>query len=121
MPANTVQTVLDEARLDLGDATTNVVTGSAITPRYPDADLLRYANSGCAKALLLRPDLNFGHYSTAWTDLVATASFPLPIEYRAGIASYVVHRAQSGDDAFANTAKADQGLVKYIRELGLGT
>ena len=108
MPANTVQTVLDEARLILNDAATNVVTGSAITPRYPDADLLRYANAGIAKALTLRPDLNFGSYGTAWTDVVATASFPLPIEYRGAIVSYVVYRNQSGDDPFAVTQKASR-------------
>ena len=121
MVANTVQTVIDEARLDLGDASTNPITGSAITPRYPDTDLLRFANAGIAKAIMLRPDLNFGNYLTIWTDVAATASFPLPIEYRAGIVSYVVHRNQSGDDPFAITQKADQGLIRYIRELGLGT
>ena len=120
MPANTVQTVINDARLDLGDAATNVVTGSAITPRYPDADLLEFANAGIAKALTLRPDLKFGSYLTTWTDVVATASFPLPIEYRAAVVSYVVHRAQSGDDAFVNTGKADKGLAAYVRELGLG-
>jgi hypothetical protein len=104
----------------LGDSATNVVTGSAITPRYPDADLLRFANAGIAKALAMRSDLNFGHYGTAWTDVVATASFPLPIEYRAAIVSYVVHRNQSGDDPFVIQQKADQGLIKYFRELGIG-
>jgi hypothetical protein len=120
MVANTVQAVLDEARLDLGDASTNPQTGSAITPRYPEADLLKFANAGMAKALMLRPDLKFGSYTTAWTDLAATSSFPLPIEYRDAIVSYIVHRNQAGDDAFANSQKADQGLIKYVRELGLG-
>jgi hypothetical protein len=120
MVANTVQAVIDEARLDLGDASTNPVTGSSITPRYPDSDLLRFANSAMAKAVVMRPDLNFGNYSTAWVDLAATASFPLPIEYRAAIVAYTVFRNQSGDDPFAIAQKADQNLVEYLKELGLG-
>jgi len=120
MVANIVQTVIDEARLDLGDASTNPATGSAITPRYPDSDLLRFANAGIAIAVTVRPDLYYNNYGTAWIDVAATASFPLPIEYRAAIVSYVVHRNQSGDDPFAITAKADQGLIKYMRGLGLG-
>ena len=115
----TVQDCLNAARLDLGDATTNVVTGSAITPRYPDADLLKFANDGIAKALVLRPDLNYGNYGTAYVDLVATSSFPLPAEYRAGITAYIVFRNQSGDDPFVLSQKADQNLVEYIKELGI--
>ena len=120
MVANTIQTIIDEARLDLGDSSTNPQTGSAITPRYPDSDLLRFANAGIAKAIVMRPDLNFGNYGTAWVDVAATASFPLPIEYRAAIVAYTVFRNQSGDDPFAISQKADQNLVEYIKELGLG-
>jgi hypothetical protein len=115
----TVQDCLTAARLDLADATTNIVTGSAITPRYPDSDLLKFANDGIATALTMRPDLNFGNYGTAYVDLVATSSFPLPLEYRTAITSYIVFRNQSGDDAFALQGRADQNFAEYLKELGL--
>lgn len=115
----TIQDCISNARLDLGDATTNVVSGAAITPRYPDSDLLKFANDGIATALKIRPDLNFGSYGTTYTDLVTTSSFPLPIEYRAAITSYIVARNQDGDDAFALSERADKQMVQYIKELGL--
>lgn len=116
----TIQTCVDSARLDLGDATTNVVTGSAITPRYPDTDLIRFANDGIAKALVIRPDLNYGNYGTGYVDLVATASFPLPAEYLPAIVAYCVARNQSGDDAFVLEQRAAMEMQLYLHELGIG-
>ncbi len=117
-----IQDVLNRARLDLNDATTAPVTGSAITPRYADADLLNYVNDGISKAVVMRPDLNYDNYGTGTyftVPLVATSTFPLPNEYLAGIAIYTVFRVQSGDDAFVDTARADKALQLYIAELGV--
>lgn len=115
-----IQDAINAARLDLGDATTSIVTGSAITPRYPDTDLLRFANDGIAKAVVMRPDLNYGNYGTAYVDRVATSSFPLPPEYLSAIAAYVVARNQSGDDAFVLEQRAQMEMQLYMHELGVG-
>ena len=117
----TVQSVMDLARLDLND----LATGT-IVPRDSQADLLSYCNNAIAKAVTMRPDLNFGNYGTGtstvsdYTDLGTASTFPLDLEYRAPIAAYIVKRAQSGDDAYASSAKADQALVEYMKGLGLG-
>lgn len=110
----TVQSVLDLARLDINDSSTNTASR-----RWPDSDLLKFANDGIAKALVMRPDLRFGSYGTAYVDLAATASFPLPLEYRPAIASYVVACNQSGDDQFVLTQRADMEMARYLRNLGM--
>ena len=116
----TVQDVMDLARLDIND----LATGTTV-PRIPQSDLLKYANDGIAKAVRLRPDLRFGSYGTGtgtasdFTDLTTASTFPLDLLYRPAIAAYIVERTQSGDDAYASQAKADQGLVEYMKGLGL--
>ena len=107
------------ARLDLSDMTTNSATQQAITPRYPDSDLLKFANDGIAKAYVIRPDLRFGSYGTAFADLATTSSFPLPTEYRSAIAAYIVARNQSGDDAFVIEQRAEMEMQLYLHELGV--
>ena len=116
----TMQDVMDLARLDLND----LATGT-IVPRYPQTDLLKYANDGIARAVRLRPDLRYGNYGTGtstsadYTDLTTASTFPLDLLYRPAIASYIVARAEEGDDAFANQAKADKSLIDYMKGLGL--
>lgn len=116
----TMQEVMDLARLDLND----LATGTII-PRYPQADMLKYANDGIALALSMRPDLSYGNYGTGtstadqFTDLTTTSTFPLQTVYRPAIANYIVMRAEEGDDAFAAQAKADEGLKMYMKGLGL--
>ena len=107
----TVQSVLDLARLDLNDADKT---------RNTDANLLKFANDGLAKTVQLRPDLNYGNYTTAWADLTTASSFPLPLEYRPAIANYIVMRAEASDDAFANEQRAIQGLKMYLADFGMG-
>lgn len=117
---STLQDVVTLARIDLNDATTNPATGDAITPRYPDSDLLKFANDGIAKVLVMRPDLNFGNYATAYADLTLSDPFPLPSEYRPAITAYVVARNQSGDDAFVISQRADKSMADFMRNLGIG-
>lgn len=107
----TIQSVIDLARLDINDSD---------KVRYPDADLLRYANDGIAKALTMRPDLNYGNYSNAYADLALTADFPLPLEYRSAVATFITAMAQFGDDPFVVEQRAIQGLKMYLSGLGLG-
>lgn len=107
----TVQSVLDLARLDLNDVA---------KVRNPDANMIQFANDGIAKVLVMRPDLNWGNYSTAYADLTTASSFPLPLEYRPGIANYIVMRCETADDAFANEQRAIQGLTLFLKDLGMG-
>ena len=109
--APTVQSVMDLARLDLNDSDKT---------RHPDADMIRFANDGIAKALVMRPDLNWGNFNSAYVDYLATAEFPLPLEYRPGIANYIVMRCESADDPFAVEQRAIQGLKMFLGDLGVG-
>ena len=115
-----IQDIMDLARLDLND----LATGT-IVPRYPQSDLLKYANDGIAKAVRLRPDLNYGNYGTGtgtsqdYTDLTTASTFPLDLLYRPAVAAYIVARAEEGDDEFANQAKADHALIDYMKGLGI--
>ena len=108
--AYTVQSVLDLARGDLNDDD---------KIRYSDADLLKNFNDAVALAYSLRPDLRFGNYPTAYTDLAATADCPLAIEYRQALASYIVWGAQSSDDAFVLDERAQKSLREFRSGLGI--
>lgn len=116
---STMQEVCNLARTDLNDATTDSA-GNAVTPRYPDSDLLKFANDGIARAYAMRSDFNFGNYATPFTDLALTDPFPLSNEYRPAIAAYIVARNQSGDDEFVLQQRADKSMQDYIRNLGIG-
>ena len=107
----TMQDVIDLARLDLNDSDKT---------RNTDVNMLKFANDGVAKVLVMRPDLNWGNYSTAYADLTTASSFPLPLEYRPGVANYVVMRCETADDAFANEQRAIQGLKLFLADIGLG-
>ena len=107
----TMQDVLDLARLDLNDAAKT---------RNLDSNMIQFANDGIAKAVVMRPDLNFGNYTTAYADLTTASSFPLPLEYRPAIANYIVMRCETADDPFAVEQRAIQGLKMFMSDLGLG-
>lgn len=106
----TMQSVLDLARFDLNDDA---------KIRHTDAAMIQFANDGIAKALVLRPDLNYGSYGTAYADLTTASAFPLPLEYRPAIANYIVLRCETADDPFAVEQRALQALKLYLADLGL--
>lgn len=114
----TMQSIVDLARLDLGDAK-DATTGDQ-DARNKDVDMVLYANDGIAKAFVIRPDLRWGNYATAWSDLALTDSFPLALEYRPGIVNYIVARCEFGDDAFVLKQRADQALAQFLRDFGMG-
>jgi hypothetical protein len=107
----TMQSILDLARLDLNDADKT---------RNTDANMLAFANDGLAKTVMIRPDLNFGNYTTTFADLTTASTFPLPLAYRPAIANYIVLRCETADDAFAVEERAIQGLKMYLKDLGVG-
>lgn len=109
--ATTIQNIMDLARLDLNDADKT---------RNTDANLVKFVNDGIAKAYVIRPDLKYGSYGTAFADLGTTSSFPLPLEYRSAISNYTVMRCEVSDDPFAIEQRAIQALKLYLSDLGIG-
>ena len=106
----TVQSVLDLARGDLNDAD---------KIRFPDSDLLKAFNDCIARTYVYRPDLRFGNYPTAYTDLTVSSDCPLGIEYRQAIASYIIWSLQSGDDAFVLDERASKSYKEYLAGIGM--
>jgi hypothetical protein len=119
---STLQDVVNIARYELNDPLTTITAAGTSTniPRQTDAQLLQFANDGIAKALVIRPDLYYGSWSTPYTDLQLTDIFPLPIEYRYAIASYMIARNQSADDEFVIEQRADKSMADFMKGLGVG-
>ena len=109
-----MQTILDEARLDLNDSASDDTLR-----RNPDANLMKFANDAISKAVVLRPDLNYGGYGTAFADLTTASNFPLPLEYRPAVVNYIVARCESSDDQFANDGRSANDLKQFYSDLGL--
>lgn len=106
--AITLQDVLDRARIPLNDAA---------KVRYPDADLLAYANAGIRVAMSLRPDLRFGKFGAPYTDLPLADDFPMDARYVQPIADYVTGRAETRDDEHINSGRAAQFIAAFEQQL----
>lgn len=104
----TMQDVVDRARIPLNDAT---------KVRYTDATLLAFLNAGVSRTYAIRPDLKFGGYATAYTDLALSGVFPFPLRYVQTLADYVVFRAETGDDEHVVSARAAMFLANFDKEL----
>jgi len=97
--AFTYQSVVDLARIPLNDSDKT---------RYPDADLLDYANHGMMVLVKRRPDLFIGSYASLPTGEAAlTDSFPLEPEYVQTLADYVTARGEMADDEHVNSGRAE--------------
>lgn len=92
-----MQAVLDSARKPLNDAAKT---------RWPDADLLEYANEAVKILWRERPDLFFGSLSALPTDKTVSEAFPIGEEYLSAVRDYVVARAETRDDEEALQARA---------------
>lgn len=92
-----MQAVLDSARKPLNDAAKT---------RWPDADLLEYANEAVKILWRERPDLFFGSFSALPTDKTVSEAFPIGEEYLSAVRDYVVARAETRDDEEALQARA---------------
>ena len=103
-----MQTICDRARTPLND--------SAKT-RYPDAELLGYANAGIALAYEMRPDLRFGAYSTTFSALALGGTFPLSFRHEQTIADYAVFRAQTKDGEVEAPKLGKDFLTLFITAL----
>ena len=105
---STMQEVLDLGRRDLNDDA---------KIRYFDVDGIKYLNDGIARAYVIRPDLKFGSYGTAFSDLTTASAFPLPIEYRKALADYVTYRFFTSDDEFVSSGLVKEANDSFLKEM----
>ena len=106
-----MQSICDLARLDINDDSKT---------RNTDANMIQFANDAIARILVMRPDLNFGNYATAYADVALTDNFPLSLEYRKPVSDFIVMCCETADDPFAVEQRAIQALTLYMKGLGMG-
>ena len=94
---STIQGILDHARQPLNDVD---------KVRYPDLDLLKYANTGLRMLRLKRPDLFFGQYATPFVDLAVTDLLPIDDEYGPALSDFVTAHAETVDDEHVDSGRA---------------
>lgn len=108
----TVQNLLDRARLPLNDAGKD---------RYPDSELLTYAQDAFLQVYRHRPDLFLGLYTSlpAWSSLSTTSVFPnVGDQYMAPIVDYITARAEFKDDEHVVAQRAQAMLAMFGAGLG---
>lgn len=104
--AVTMQQVVDKARIPLTDAQ---------KVRYPDTMLLGYANDALRILRTKRPDLFFGQYAKAKTELGLSDQFPIDDDFFPAVADYTSGRAHFKEDEAALITKA-QSFFALFRE-----
>jgi hypothetical protein len=104
----TFQQVIDSARVDLQDAE---------KIRYPDAELLEYANDGVQEGFRVRPDFKFGNYPAASVTYELSDLVPFPEGYQMLLKHYVVFRAEARDDEYAADGRAALFLARFEMRL----
>lgn len=104
----TFKDVIDSARVDLQDAD---------KIRYPDAELLEYANDGAQEGFRYRPDFLLGQFGAAATTYVGGSTVPFPAQYQMLLKHYVVARAELRDDEYSQTGRAGALLARFEKEL----
>lgn len=95
--AFTLQQVLDRARKPLNDSS---------KVRYPDADLLEYANDAVRELRRRRPDLFFGQYAALPGELTSGQNLPVDDEFVSPVCDYIRARAEFKDDEASMREKA---------------
>ena len=100
----TYQNLIDDARVFLKDAD---------KVRYPDAQLLSYANEVTAECKRVRPDFFLGTYTTALATFALTDTCPIPIEYQHHLKDYIVGRAELVDDEYASESRGAALIIKF--------
>ena len=95
--ALTLQQVLDRARKPLNDRS---------KVRYPDADLLEYANDAVRELRRRRPDLFYGQYSSLPAELTSGQNLPVDDEFLPAVCDYIRARAEFKDDEASMREKA---------------
>ena len=104
----TMQNVLDAARIPLNDSA---------KVRYPDAELLGYANDAILRIRNLRPDLFVGGWLALPINNLATDMFPIRDEFKPIVQDYVTGRAEAKEDEFTDDNRSGQFLVEFEKAL----
>lgn len=104
----TFQNLLDQARLTLQDADKT---------RYPDTDLMVYANEAMRIFRKLRSDLFFLSLTTPLADFSVGDNFPLAAEFDYPLKRYVIAGAQWREDEYSVGGKADRMYQQFKDDL----
>lgn len=104
----TFQTLLDQARLTLQDADKT---------RYPDAEMVVYANEAMRIYRKLRSDLFFATITTPLVDYLVGDTFPLSPEFEYPLKRYVIAAAQARDDEYAVDGRMSKFLAQFEKDL----
>jgi hypothetical protein len=102
--ARTFQQVCDRARIPLNDADKT---------RYPDADLLSYANDAILILRRARPDLFFGGWTIPASEYGLGDAIPIEETYFPAVCDYVTGRAEFRDDEDAMQQRAGAFLQLF--------
>ena len=105
---STMQQLCDLARIPMND------DGQA---RYPDTEMIRYANAGIGAAYKIRPDLKFGGYATEFVPLTLAGAFPLPEHFMQVLADYICFRCETKNDEAANIGRAAAYMALFEKEV----
>lgn len=108
--AFTVQNLVDLARRPLNDVD---------KIRYPDSELLDYANSAYMALRRFRPDLFVGLWGSIPPSLVLGDTFPaVGDEYKHILADYVTARAEFKDDEHVLKERAQAFVQMFNTGIG---
>jgi hypothetical protein len=105
----TLATLVSGARVILND------TDSV---RYTDAQLVGYANDAIKLVRRIRPDLFFGGYKTALSAYVLNDEHPFDSMYDPALVDYIVGKAETRDDDYAETGRATLFLQSFRAGIG---
>lgn len=107
MPRLVTEATLDARRL---------LQDQAVPFRYPDADLLEYANQAITAMHRLRPDLMVGGAWQPPARLTGAQELPAIVDtwFFSALVSYIVGMAESRDDQFADGSRA----LVFVSRLG---
>lgn len=106
--ARTFQQVCNRARIPLNDADKT---------RYPDTDLLAYANDAVLLLRQKRPDLFFGSWTIPTGEYALTDTVPVDDTFFPAICDYVTGRAEFRDDEDAMQQRAASFLQLFGGDL----
>lgn len=107
--AYTLQQVVDKARLPLNDSA---------KARYPDTELLGYANDAVLIIRDRRPDLFLGRWLALPGSLALTDAFPVRDELVPPTADYITARAEVKDDEFTEDSRAMTLMSLFTKAVG---
>lgn len=105
----TFKQIIDDARVLLNDE----VLFEDTTPRYTEAQLLRFAQQALVDARRIRPDLFLANLTGAFPTYTADQTVPIPDEYFVPLVDYVVSRAELREDEFAMDGRASGLFQKF--------